>query len=168
MGIPVLILGESGSGKSASLRNFEPADVNIINVAGKPLPFRKKLPVGNTADYGKIMAAIKRSEKKAFVIDDSQYLISVHRLVADAFLENAEKLPEVNHKDKNTMNNCVSNLEWCTREYNINYNRPIPLYDIATFYAEAYRKDEIDRDAIDEWTEWQKKIVAIMDDITNK
>ena len=48
MGIPVLILGESGSGKSASLRNFEPADVNIINVAGKPLPFRKKLPVGNT------------------------------------------------------------------------------------------------------------------------
>lgn len=75
MGIPVLILGESGSGKSASLRNFEPADVNIINVAGKPLPFRKKLPVGNTADYGKIMAAIKRSDKKAFVIDDSQYLM---------------------------------------------------------------------------------------------
>lgn len=75
MGIPVLILGESGSGKSASLRNFEPADVNIINVAGKPLPFRKKLPVGNTADYGKIMAAIKRSGKKAFVIDDSQYLM---------------------------------------------------------------------------------------------
>lgn len=75
MGIPVLILGESGSGKSASLRNFEPADVSIINVAGKPLPFRKKLPVGNTADYGKIMAAIKRSEKKAFVIDDSQYLM---------------------------------------------------------------------------------------------
>lgn len=75
MGIPVLILGESGSGKSASLRNFEPADVNIINVAGKPLPFRKKLPVGNTANYGKIMAAIKRSGKKAFVIDDSQYLM---------------------------------------------------------------------------------------------
>lgn len=49
--------------------------------------------------------------------------ISVHRLVADAFLENAEKLPEVNHKDKNTMNNCVSNLEWCTREYNINYSK---------------------------------------------
>lgn len=75
MGIPVLILGESGSGKSASLRNFEPADVSIINVAGKPLPFRKKLPVGNTANYGKIMAAIKRSDKKAFVIDDSQYLM---------------------------------------------------------------------------------------------
>ena len=43
MGIPVLILGESGSGKSASLRNFEPEDVSIFNVAAKPLPFRKKL-----------------------------------------------------------------------------------------------------------------------------
>lgn len=75
MGIPVLILGESGSGKSASLRNFEPADVSIINVAGKPLPFRKKLPIASTADYGKIMGAIKGSTKKAFVIDDSQYLM---------------------------------------------------------------------------------------------
>ena len=75
MGIPVLILGESGSGKSASLRNFEPADVSIINVAGKTLPFRKKLPVASTADYSKIMGAIKGSAKKAFVIDDSQYLM---------------------------------------------------------------------------------------------
>ena len=75
MGIPVLILGESGGGKSASLRNFEPNDVSIINVAGKPLPFRKKLSVFNSADYGKICAAIKGSPKKAFVIDDSQYLM---------------------------------------------------------------------------------------------
>ena len=43
MGIPVFILGESGSGKSASLRNFEPIEIGIINVAGKPLPFRKQL-----------------------------------------------------------------------------------------------------------------------------
>ena len=40
MGIPVLILGESGSGKSASLRNFTPDQVGIFNVGGKPLPFR--------------------------------------------------------------------------------------------------------------------------------
>jgi hypothetical protein len=75
MGIPVLILGESGSGKSASLRNFEPTDVSIFNVAGKPLPFRKKLPTMATADYGQIMAGISKSQKKAFVIDDSQYLM---------------------------------------------------------------------------------------------
>ena len=40
MGIPVLILGESGSGKSASLRNFKKGEVGVMNVAGKPLPFK--------------------------------------------------------------------------------------------------------------------------------
>lgn len=76
MGIPVLILGESGSGKSASLRNFEPEDVSIFNVAAKPMPFRKKLPTRSTSDYGLITASIERSQKKAFVIDDSQYLMA--------------------------------------------------------------------------------------------
>lgn len=75
MGIPVLILGESGSGKSASLRNFDPADVSIFNVAAKPLPFRKKLPMKSTADYSVICRGIQQSQKKAFVIDDSQYLL---------------------------------------------------------------------------------------------
>lgn len=75
MGIPCLILGESGSGKSASLRNFEPADVSIFNVAAKPLPFRKKLPSRATSDYSAVMQGISQSQKKAFVIDDSQYLL---------------------------------------------------------------------------------------------
>lgn len=75
MGIPVLILGESGSGKSASLRNFEPEEVSIFNVAAKPMPFRKKLPTRATADYGLITASIAQSKKKSFVIDDSQYLM---------------------------------------------------------------------------------------------
>lgn len=75
MGIPVLILGESGSGKSASLRNFEPEDVSVFNVAAKPMPFRKKLPTMATSDYNAIQACILKSQKKAFVIDDSQYLM---------------------------------------------------------------------------------------------
>lgn len=75
MGLPVLILGESGSGKSTSLRNFEPEEVSIFNVAGKPLPFRKKLPVKFTSDYATIEGLIQTSKKKAFVIDDSQYLL---------------------------------------------------------------------------------------------
>ena len=75
MGIPVLILGESGSGKSASMRNFEPEDVSIFNVAAKPLPFRKKLPRKATSDYKVIMEGISKSQKKTFVIDDSQYLM---------------------------------------------------------------------------------------------
>lgn len=75
MGIPVLILGESGSGKSASMRNFEPEEVSIFNVAAKPLPFQKKLPAKSTADYNAIMQGLNASAKKAFVIDDSQYLM---------------------------------------------------------------------------------------------
>lgn len=75
MGIPVLVLGESGSGKSSSLRNFEAFEVSIFNVAGKPLPFRKRLPTATTANYNEIKGMIQRSGKKSFVIDDSQYLM---------------------------------------------------------------------------------------------
>lgn len=75
MGVPVLILGESGSGKSASLRNFKADELGIFNVAGKPLPFRTKLPSVSTADYNKIIGSMQKSPKKVFVIDDSQYLM---------------------------------------------------------------------------------------------
>lgn len=46
---------------------------------------------------------------------------AVHRLVALVFIPNIKDLPEVNHKDENHKNNCVWNLEWCTRKYNANY-----------------------------------------------
>lgn len=76
MGIPVLILGESGSGKSTSLRNFEKEEVGIFNVAGKPLPFRKKLNKIDNAGYGTIMKILKNPGLKKYVIDDSQYLMA--------------------------------------------------------------------------------------------
>ena len=75
MGIPVLVLGESGSGKSASLRNFEPDEIGIFNVASKPLPFRKKLLKVDKANYGVIMQALSKPTKKVYAIDDSQYLM---------------------------------------------------------------------------------------------
>lgn len=75
MGIPVLILGESGSGKSTSLRNFEPDEIGIFNVASKPLPFRKKLLKVDKANYGIIMQALAKPSKKVYAIDDSQYLM---------------------------------------------------------------------------------------------
>lgn len=76
MGLPVLILGESGSGKSASLRNFPADKVAVLNVASKPLPFRSELMVRNGVTYDSINASLKKNAMKAYVIDDAQYLMS--------------------------------------------------------------------------------------------
>ena len=53
--------------------------------------------------------------------DDKGKNYKIHRLVAQAFLDNSNNLPEVNHRDENKQNNCVQNLEWCDRAYNNNY-----------------------------------------------
>lgn len=47
--------------------------------------------------------------------------LKVHRLVAQAFIENPDNLPEVNHRDEDKLNNSVDNLEWCSHKYNVNY-----------------------------------------------
>lgn len=76
MGIPILVLGESGTGKSASLRNFQPEEVGVVNVCGKPLPFRSRIETFKSDDYLQIEKALKASNKKALVIDDCQYLMA--------------------------------------------------------------------------------------------
>lgn len=76
MGIPVLIMGESGSGKSTSLRNFDPDEIGILNVASKPLPFRKKLKKVDNATYKTIYKALTEPNLKSYAIDDSQYLMA--------------------------------------------------------------------------------------------
>lgn len=76
MAIPVLILGESGTGKSASLRNFKPEDLKVINVADKPLPFKNKFESIPTDDYRTIIKELKLNKKSVTVIDDAQYLMA--------------------------------------------------------------------------------------------
>lgn len=79
MGLPVLILGESGTGKSASLRKFPSDKVAVINVAGKPLPFKNKIQSETTDDYMKIEGHIKtlvKQDCKSIVVDDAQYLMA--------------------------------------------------------------------------------------------
>lgn len=76
MAIIVMIYGQSGTGKSTSLRNFKPEDVCIVNVSGKPMPFKNKHKTFNTDDYMAIDAAIKKAPAKSIVIDDATYLMT--------------------------------------------------------------------------------------------
>lgn len=75
MGIGVMVLGKSGSGKSTSLRNFKQDEVGVFNVAGKPLPFKGKLKKIDHPGYQTVIAGLKANQYRAFVIDDSTYLM---------------------------------------------------------------------------------------------
>lgn len=72
----VLIMGDSGSGKSASLRNFAPEEVGIFSVTNKDLPFRSKLKSLKNATYDDIAKHLANPTRRAFVIDDAGYLLS--------------------------------------------------------------------------------------------
>lgn len=85
MGIPVLILGDSGSGKSTSIRNFTKENVGVLSVVSKPLPFKtdivpykvsKKAKETGSSRYAIIQSALAKGKTKSFVIDDSQYLLA--------------------------------------------------------------------------------------------
>lgn len=78
MGIGVLIIGKSGSGKSTSLRNFKKEEVGIINVISKPLPFKNvnELKTVNTDNYEDVKKILNGSKAKSIVIDDAGYLIT--------------------------------------------------------------------------------------------
>ena len=79
MAIPILITGNSGAGKSASLRNCVGNDnFNVINVLGKPFPFRggKNIKSGVTDDYKQVRAWLAKFPAQSIVIDDAGYLIT--------------------------------------------------------------------------------------------
>lgn len=77
MGVPVFILGHSGTGKSTSLRNFKSGEILHINVMSKPLPFKGRFAeTYNGDDYKEIAKAINKTDKKTIVIDDAQYLMA--------------------------------------------------------------------------------------------
>lgn len=76
MSIATIILGKSGTGKSASLRNFNPADVLLIQCVRKPLPFKSAWKAKVCDESAKIVAGMNKTTAKIIVIDDFQYLMA--------------------------------------------------------------------------------------------
>lgn len=77
----ILVMGESGTGKSTSMRNCDPATTAVVNPVGKPLPFKGKFEMLNSeTESRKITKFMKEqvaSGKKLIVVDDFQYILSV-------------------------------------------------------------------------------------------
>lgn len=76
MAIPVIIMGRSGTGKSTSMRNFKDDEIGLVNVMGKPLPFRGHIKSVVTTDHQMVLAAIKSATMRSVVVDDAGYLIT--------------------------------------------------------------------------------------------
>ncbi|MDR2193844.1 MAG: hypothetical protein LBP19_05175 [Treponema sp.] len=76
MATGILLFGNSGTGKSASIRNCEPGRWGIINVMGKPLPFKNNFKTIVCDDSETIISTIATAHSQSIVIDDAGYLIS--------------------------------------------------------------------------------------------
>ena len=75
MGVPVLIIGASGSGKSRSIKGLKPEEVGIFSVEKGRLPFKGDYKVKPRATYKDISSIFKEPKLKRYVIDDSQFLM---------------------------------------------------------------------------------------------
>lgn len=75
MGLPILIEGESGSGKTYSIKNLDANEVGIFAVEKSRLPFKKQFKVAKNASYATIMKVLQNPTLKTYIIDDSQYLM---------------------------------------------------------------------------------------------
>ena len=107
--VPVLLIGQSGSGKSTSLRNFKGEEVAVVNVLGKPLPFKSDIKAPKCDDYATILKAIAKTEKKTIVIDDANYLIT-NEFMSKSSIKGFDKYNEMGNNFFNLING-IKNIE---------------------------------------------------------
>ena len=100
------MISNKGNLKSIIKRQYSFKDKKIIETKEE-----KYLKLTNDRGYEKIILSL----------NGKRYLKYIHRLVAEAFIPNPNNYKEVNHIDSDPSNNCVENLEWCDRKYNLNY-----------------------------------------------
>lgn len=117
MGIPVLVLGHSGSGKSTSLRNFRSAEITHINVMGKPLPFKARFTnTINSDKYDVIGDALGEMTTKIAVIDDAQYLMA-NEFMRRAMERGYDKFTEIANNFWTLVNYVITELPFDTTVY---------------------------------------------------
>lgn len=107
--VPVLLIGKSGSGKSTSLRNFKREDIAVINVLGKPLPFKTDINAKQVTDYNTIVQAIKATNKKTIIIDDASYLIT-NEFMKNSSVKGYDKYNDMANNFFNLINE-IKNIE---------------------------------------------------------
>lgn len=109
------IIGYEGIYQVSNLGNVRSLDRRAVNhKSGTTRIVRGAVmnPWDNGNGYLVITLQDKRKRKNCYV----------HRLVAEAFIENPKSKKYINHVDYNTRNNCVYNLEWCTQKENIKHS----------------------------------------------
>ena len=103
------VVGFEGFYKVSNKGNVH--SVSRKNALGKNREGRMLKPIYDKDGYIRVNLCKKGKQKTRLI----------HRLVLEAFVPNPNGYPEVNHRDEVKTNNHVENLEWCTREYNMNY-----------------------------------------------
>jgi len=100
-----------------------------VSNLGRVKSLKRKVYAGRNKmrwQYEKILSNNKTNGNGYKIVSLSKHGKSqnkyIHRLVAEAFLENKNNYKYINHKDEDKSNNCVNNLEFCTAQYNSTYN----------------------------------------------
>lgn len=113
--VPILLIGASGSGKSTSLRNFKKEEVAVVNVLGKPLPFKSDINAPKCDDYNVILKSIANTDKKIIIIDDSNYLIT-NEFMNKSSVKGYDKYNDMANNFWNLING-IKNIEGGKRIY---------------------------------------------------
>lgn len=109
MAVLVMLYGQSGTGKSTSLRNFQQDDVFVINVSGKPFPFRNanKIKSYNTDSYKLLTRDLPKCSQKSIVIDDATYLM-VNAFMRSAKVSGYQKYTDMAYDFNNLVDTCAA------------------------------------------------------------
>ena len=151
------------------VRNVKGSDIYLIGDNGTT--YRKYK--SSTLKEPKVLTPSVTKDGYLFVrlqIDGKPKGSFVHRLVAEAFLDNPDNLPCVNHINEDKTNNCVENLEWCTHKDNMHaYNNPGVTPDrvpaIKTILAKALSVRQETREIFEDMKMLKAELEALKDEI---